>query len=112
MIKITRSKEVEIRPRYLHDCKDCVYIGTVEINTEIADIYFHKYDNGVTIIARKSSHPENYIAAPVEYISVFNEFLCAGFSMYLKHMGVKSFNGNSRIEGNFYNEDGGLILSM
>jgi len=111
-IQINRSKTVKIHPRFSHNCDECVWIGTVEINERVSDIYFHKYGIAVTIIARFSSEDNDYTASNVENISVFSSFLLAGFSMYLDHIGARSFNGRSNTVGNFYDNEGKCILSV
>lgn len=47
-------------PTFLHDCNDCVFLG----HMLDSDMYFCDMGNneGYTVIARKSSVPEDYIS--------------------------------------------------
>lgn len=102
-------RTVEMTPRFQHDCNHCVFLGTVNINTTFADIYFHKSKNDVTIIARTDDEGSEYCSSPL-WISPLNQLLYLGMSMYINHLEVNSYNG-TRISGSFY-KNGELVLKL
>jgi hypothetical protein len=62
------------RPLYLHDCKDCIYLG----NYENCDLYVC----GESVVARRSSEPSDYDSGSV-YNGRFYAALVVGSPSYL-----------------------------
>ena len=103
-------RTVEMTPRFQHDCEQCVFLGTVNINTAFADIYFHKSKDDVTIIARTDDEGSEYCSSPLEWVSPLNPLLYLGMAMYINHLEVNSYSGK-RISGSFY-KDGKLVMKL
>ncbi len=51
-------------PVYKHNCSKCQYLGTFRIGTsrgnEVTDLYFHRSDTEVTVVARNSDEESEY----------------------------------------------------
>lgn len=50
-----------MKPRFAHDCAECVYVGTVRSDAQLVDWYRHDYGDHVSMVGRYSSEPSHNV---------------------------------------------------
>ncbi len=62
------NDETTIKPKYEHDCEDCLFLGQTLGHGKIIDLYAHKTKTHVTLIARYSDEGRDYYSIDYNYV--------------------------------------------
>lgn len=103
-------EQVDVQPHFQHDCTECIYLGSAEVNTVKVDFYAHErkqsdiYPEGkVELIYRTSSEDSDYGCSMPSYTSPLSVFPCMALALYIKYLGANGANGFYR--GTFFKDD-------
>lgn len=102
------------KPKYIHDCKTCAFLGHVVINDRDADIYVcipnkEKPPERVELIWRHSNEDGDYGWGWPDYCTPLSPWHMVALAMYVDHLGANG--ANSACKGAFF-KDQKLVLNL
>jgi hypothetical protein len=73
-----------LEPKYKHDCKECVFLGTVpDPQANFCDLYAHWIEKQRTVIARYGNEPHQYLSGipMISYYPALKEALTRAINL-------------------------------
>lgn len=101
------------KPKYIHDCKTCVFLGHVVINDRDGDIYVcenHERNSHLAdLIWRHSDETGDYGTMWPELCTPLSPWPVVALALYVRHLGANG--SNCRVKGQFF-KDQKLVLDL